>query len=547
MFKKKDGFTLVELLAIIVILGIIGTLGILLATGALSGSKKDVAAVQEKNVTSAAKAYFNEHLSEFSSKTTPENCGDEHTDEENVIKRTCIMNSDALVSEDYIDQPIDVKTRENITYDITITFDLEKIMVKNLKIEIKVSELPTDEGGNTIPIFTDTSGANKPVLADGMIPVVYDEENDVWLKASVRDGYYAYQDQIWANAVTVTSTNREEYMSADPGIEIPMEEINSMWVWIPRYSYNIPIQSGVEGTSISEINVQFETGTSTSEVTETTYRNDLYNNTNSNYYTHPAFRNVNNITYDSTTNSRGAWDEEITGFWVGKFVTGGTASEPIITSNPDEPYLVSQNVYNQFISSLKFAGGTMNTSTGVVTFSGSDTYGLTNEVDTHMMKSTERGAVIYLTQSEFGKIGNDNYIGTDKEVTEYNRETCTPESCVSASTTGTIYGVYMNTTTPLRFMGNYNNNIENSGFSVLPEAKYFDYYAFGRRLKTMAILGDSSLETEVWFGQYDLVNNIVDRILSDDEIWVHHDNSLIYYGSSGGAYPNLSFISVLIP
>ena len=47
-----------------------------------------------------------------------------------------------------------------------------------------------------------------------------------------------------------------------------------------------------------------------------------------------------------------------------------------------------------------------------------DTYGFANDTsyDIHMSKNSEWGVVAYLSQSKYGKYGNPNYTGTDKEV-----------------------------------------------------------------------------------------------------------------------------------
>ena len=39
-----------------------------------------------------------------------------------------------------------------------------------------------------------------------------------------------------------------------------------------------------------------------------------------------------------------------------------------------------------------------------------------NNIDTHMIKNTEWVIVAYLSQSKYGKYGNENYTGADKEV-----------------------------------------------------------------------------------------------------------------------------------
>ena len=83
---------------------------------------------------------------------------------------------------------------------------------------------------------------NAPVLLDNMIPVYYDEGSGSWKKAdqnNITNKWYDYSNKMWANAVTVSEANRSTYLNAQAGAEIPMADINTMWVWIPRYKYTI--------------------------------------------------------------------------------------------------------------------------------------------------------------------------------------------------------------------------------------------------------------------------------------------------------------------
>ena len=117
-----------------------------------------------------------------------------------------------------------------------------------------------------------------------------------------------------------------------------------------------------------------------------------------------------------------------------------------------------------------------------------------------MSKNSEWGAVAYLSQSKYGKYGNSNYNGIDKEVVINNcdqfvtgvggdtvsadssSETCTTntyetEKGQAASTTGNITGVYDMSGGAWEYvMGNYNNTLEESGFNKMPESKYYDLY-----------------------------------------------------------------------
>ena len=165
---------------------------------------------------------------------------------------------------------------------------------------------------------------------------------------------------------------------------------------------------------------------------------------------------------------------------MGKFETTGTAAAPTIL--PNLTSLRSQSISNKFATAQKF------------------TNSLTS-ADAHMSKNSEWGAVAYLSQSKYGKYGNNNYIGVDKEVyinncTNYitgiggdtrnsneSSATCTTNTYETAkgqaaSTTGNITGIYdMSGGTNEYVMGVYNKTVGGSGinFNTLDE-KYYDNY-----------------------------------------------------------------------
>lgn len=461
---------------------------------------------------------------------------------------------------------------------------------------------------------------NIPKLADGMIPVIYNDTNDMWEIADTTTTWYDYDSQMWANAVTVSDAS---YRTALAGTAIPMDVINTMWVWIPRFKYKISdsIGSDIDISNPPMIDVVFEAGTHTSGVSEKVYRNGITNDgTNTNYYTHPAFRNIENIEYDESTTSRGAWDEEITGFWAGKFETSIDGSvttdnsntcystkseENCNTSNltpiikPDVESLNYQTISNQFLTSLKFANGTMDTTTGEVTFStnSNNIYGLnttSNTVDTHMMKNIEWGAVAILSQSQYGKMGNSSYTGKNKEIYKnnsfnstnneiytgrssgspskssttygtysYNDKTCTTTDPIctgveaqyagtGASTTGTIYGVYdMSGGAWEHLMGNWANNTASSSFTTLPTSKYCDLYhgiSLNSITKEKSILGDATYETMKWYSDYP-------GFVYDSSPWAvrggffnNTSDAGVFYSSigNGAALNRFSFRSTLI-
>jgi len=591
MSKGSKGFTLIELLAAIMILSTIAIITTVSIERGLNKSNQDTSLVQIEMIETAAKAYANDNLGE--------------------CKNGCVVTIDKL--ENYLDNYENVKDKYGCV-DVTKkrnNFSSKLIIdINDQKCKIK---------------YVDNNIANEPILADGMIPVIYNDNDDVWEVADKNTLWYDYDNQMWANAVT---TSVASYRTASPGTPIPMDVINSMWVWIPRFKYKIPsnIGSSTNITSPPQIDVVFETGTQTTGVSEAVYRNGIASDgTNTNYYTHPSFRNVNNIEYDSSTTSRGAWDEEITGYWVGKFETGtsdetcnnnlneGSCYDTCILCNdvnpvikPDINSLRVQTVSNQFLTSLKFANGTMNTTTGEVTFSvnSSNIYGLNtkaNTTDTHMMKNTEWGAVAILSQSQYGKMGNSNYEGTNKEIYVNNssksytgRSSGTPSISINgkevyglysyndkpcsygnpvcsgdevqykgtgASTTGTVYGVYdINGGSTEYTMGNWDNysgsnSTVNSGFSgtsgptsgsiSFPKAKYYDLYqrtSYNDVTKTKSILGDATWEVMKWYSDnIDFVNNSYP--------WFIRGNGGIFSfnNTHGGGVIAYSFRTTLIP
>jgi len=79
----------------------------------------------------------------------------------------------------------------------------------------------------------DTSGANRPNLIDGMIPVYYDESSNNWKKAdesNMIDAYewYNYDNSKWANVVTINSSNKQIYdVTGNNNLEINEARTNN--------------------------------------------------------------------------------------------------------------------------------------------------------------------------------------------------------------------------------------------------------------------------------------------------------------------------------
>ena len=416
-----------------------------------------------------------------------------------------------------------------------------------------------------------TSQVNTPELDSNMIAVYYNGSN--WAKADSRtDSWYNYDNGEWANAVTVSSDTLSTYESADIGTVISMDDIETMWVWIPRYSYSIGSEDGTNyygkqgeyldstptQTLPGEIDIKFVT-TNTKDRGTGKYIVEDGIESNS-WYTPDAF------TFDG---------EELSGIWVGKFETsssnpsaanGGNTTELDPMIKPNVTSWRNINVSNAFNVSLK-----MNDE--------GNRYGFTSDVDTHMMKNSEWAVVSYLSQSKYGKLGNTNFSGVNKEVYQNKSDSyitgCsygslsndnTDYGCqytydieisgTGASTTGNIYGVYdMSGGSWEYVMANYNDMVANSGFESMPESKYYNKYtsnSASTACNGSVCLSHGLSETAGWYGD-------VQTMVSEEYSWLlrggyynsgNNYAGVFYFGPggyTGNASPNGSFRLVLSP
>ena len=353
----------------------------------------------------------------------------------------------------------------------------------------------------------DTSGANTPVLASNMVPVYYDDSKNVW-KCADKDNkdivtrWYHYDYKMWANAVTINysdSSIKNKYFNSDgtlkikPGEEVLMDDITTMWVWIPRFNTTTP--SNYNGGTQAKPNAI--------DVT---------------------FVKQNEVALDAFTFG----NKELSGFWYGKFEIShttltssetndnlGCTNETCSSANgtiikPNVTSLVRNNVSNFFFASRSMEQP--NNSFGFVS----------SEVDTHMSKNNEWGAVAYLTHSIYGRCSNSTTcteIGINNNnsyKTGYGAKAGSSSSATNgaynttlgkdASTTNNIYGIYDMSGGRYEYvMGVYNNAKSSSGFNSLPGTKYYNNYI------TTEYQGHALYGTKGWY--YD-GNGVLDTSMS---------------------------------
>jgi len=235
---------------------------------------------------------------------------------------------------------------------------------------------------------------NTPKLATGMIAVYWDENNEEINQNSSNFDlakWYDYSNNKWANAKT---------------------EDGSYWVWIPRYEYKIDYKTNGVIQGINEddskagiIDVKFIKTTTTHPA--------------SGYIIHPAF--TNNV-------DAGGWDSELSGIWVAKYqmsmednngihITTSTSAIGNVAlsdtvkavSKPGVSSWICINIANCYENSRNYG----------------DSIGHP-EYESHLMKNSEWGAVVYLTHSKYGRNGvevsinnNTSYLTGGGEGTAY--------------------------------------------------------------------------------------------------------------------------------
>ena len=293
-----------------------------------------------------------------------------------------------------------------------------------------------DKAGNETIRRVNIVLENAPKLTDDMTAVVYDESKKQWKKVSVEEGkWYDYAENKWANIMM------------NDGIQIDsngyVTSYGSMFVWIPRYAYNI--KNGFHTSTAGDIEIKFLKGTTSLTTDES---NITYSQTpgNDKWLIHPAFE-------DGTKNgyANGEWDKKIEGIWMAKFET---SMETNGTHTETSSGTIGNVLTNDSIKAVSKPGVS---SWRYIDIGNMYTNGLNyyKNANSHLIKNSEWGAVAYLTQSKYGRnkqevtINNSSTYITgnagntvDDSVAPGITNAYDTEKGVLASTTGNIYGVY---------------------------------------------------------------------------------------------------------
>ena len=250
------------------------------------------------------------------------------------------------------------------------------------------SRVPSVEG------YNDIKKVNSPKVTKGMIPIKWDESKNKWVICSENDPeWYNYSSKKWANVMLSDG----EYKAGEAeGTEVEDSQLGSMYVWIPRYAYTV---------GEHKINVTFVKGNTNEGVDGREFTTDESVDTTKTELVHPGF------------NLGGS---PLTGIWVAKFEASGVDDNGNAVGNAskgskDQTYkpnanTIAQSLPNKVSWRHISIGDCEQRSMEVATNS---KFGLQN-VNSHLMKNSEWGAVAYLCYSDYGSVPQINAAGTVK-------------------------------------------------------------------------------------------------------------------------------------
>lgn len=262
---------------------------------------------------------------------------------------------------------------------------------------------------------------------------------------------------------------------------VTIDGVDSYFVWIPRYAYRIiyfdssdskiAYQNGIlteeeaiaqgkiKGYSDSRgiVDADGKKVANAASTTKIMVSEDYF-------MVHPAF---------TTEVDNGGWNNELAGIWVGKYETSGDSSQLKVEAGVSS--LRNTTIANMYQYSKAYS----------------------TELESHMLKNSEWGAVVYLTESKYGRNGQEvtmndtgtNYFTGGGENNAYITNT-------TQSSTGNVYGIYDLSGNAYEYVAAaYSNRSEIETTSV--STKYATVYN-GTSASSAYKYGDATYETSGW-------------------------------------------------
>lgn len=406
---NKKGFTLVELLATITIIGIICIIIFPSVNNLIKNNEKTTAEQIGNMMISATKKYVNDERLEgtgclsVSAKKLIDFGYIETVDAGNL---KCDVN-DSFVRIDFS------TTKKEYSYHLscvskngTKTFDTNNKTVSYCDDFIPYSKtvVPRPNSQYAPDLGArESDGANEYGLNNkgntvipkdsNLIPIRY--YNDSWVVADVKNRsymypnyyWYDYNHLMWANMAIVKEDTKSNYNSEDKiGTSVNMDDILSMWVWIPRFKFTL--NKNVPTVYFTKIEKD-DSGNIKDDSKHTPLKNALDNCKDGDYCIPNAF-------YD---------EKELSGFWVSKFlVEEDDEKNLLVKGNSPQKYFIGD--YNEGLFN-KIMTGTEN---------------ISSTADVNMISYDKLVSLDHFTYSKYGnyKTNNSDKISTDNIYGVYN-------------------------------------------------------------------------------------------------------------------------------
>ena len=260
-------------------------------------------------------------------------------------------------------------------------------------------------------ITTVTDGTVAVDMDDGMIPVIYNDGTSNWESLTTAEAktagiWYDYGAKKWANAVTVKNT--ESYKNQHK--VVASSDILGYWVYIPRYAYKV-VRYSVNDKYVSDSKAISDGGFEIVFETKDTPKKTpaACSNSNSNQY----YQDCSNVSQEYGATTGTAWathpaftwgTEELNGFWIGKFETTGSTSQPTVLPNQKHMSQYSGNIGDMYDVAKSMGVSDPNNKYGNTTSTNQSNQNNNNLAisTSHMLKNSEWGAVTYLASSKYG-------------------------------------------------------------------------------------------------------------------------------------------------
>ncbi len=357
------------------------------------------------------------------------------------------------------------------------------------------SKIIIDALQNQVAIYTEQilNGADPVLDEEGkLVPVKINLENGTVTKAKVTEEWYNYKNKEWANAVIL----KEGVETPEDNVEIKEDDIESYFVWIPKYSYKL-FDMGEYQSAVATLTDKGPTTAIEIEFGLVNTTNDESNEKHKECATPMLANNVQGASGKSGECNEGEWMThpafiafDTKGLWVGKFETSDAGGSKV-QIKPNVASWREQSLGNSYTISFEY----------------------NRNLDSHNMKNTEWGAVAYLTQSIYGRCTSSNECtevgintNTSYRTGYLNTNYVFPNSnSGDASTTKNVTGIYdlrggswdqmasimassVGGTTPSYASSELNGK--------LTDPKYYDLYDYGADQAhfNRRILGDATGE-----------------------------------------------------